>query len=67
MTDKLEILREYNFHKLGLRLVKLVEINGTIQYCHFNDVMISKLSAPGYLEISASLSFLGYNISKLTP
>ena len=31
MINKLEILREYNFHKLGLRLVKRVKINhGTI-------------------------------------
>ena len=31
MIDKLEILREYNFQKLGLRLVKIVKINhGTI-------------------------------------
>ena len=31
MIDKLEILREYNVRKLGLRLVKIVKINhGTI-------------------------------------
>ena len=27
MIDKLKILREYNIHKLGLRLVKIVKIN----------------------------------------
>ena len=31
MIDKLEIPREYNFHKVGLRLVKIVKFNhGTI-------------------------------------
>ena len=31
MIDKFENLREYNFHKLGLRLLKIMKINhGTI-------------------------------------